>query len=153
MQYGLSLCLRRLGKSFGIYVRVCFCLPVRLQTERGRKRGPFGGGGLQPDPAAVPQRKVVPALHAREGQSEEGGHLFPADLWGHPQRSVQLLALQVCRGDVTARLRVCVYRKPTGVSASIQKPDTHSQGGQFIQQAAVCLAATVSKSQTHFDCV
>lgn len=110
MQYGLSLCLRRLGKSFGIYVRVCFCLHVRLQTERGRKRGPFGGGGLQPDPAAVPQRKVVPALHAGEGQSEEGGHLFPPDLWGHPQRSVQLLDLQVCRGDVFAC--VCTESRP-----------------------------------------
>lgn len=143
MQYGLSLCLRRLGKSFGIYVRVCFCLPVRHQTEWGRKRGPFGGGGLQPDPAAVPQRKVVPALLSGEGKNK-GEHLFSPDPWGHGL--VQLLDLQVCRGYVTGRL--CVFvPKPTGVSASIQKPNTHSQGGQFIQQAAVCLAATVSQSR------
>ena len=71
--YAIYLCLclspgGRLGKSFGIYGAVCFCRPVRFQTERWCKCGPFRGGRLQPDPAAVPQRKVVPAVHPRARQ-------------------------------------------------------------------------------------
>ena len=58
--YAIYLCLclgprGSLSKSFGIYVAVCFCLSVRLETERGCKCGPFRGGRLQLDPAVVPQ--------------------------------------------------------------------------------------------------
>lgn len=89
MQSGPGFCLIRLSKSFDIYVSVCvFVSPVRLQTKRGCKCGPFRGGGLQPDPAALPQREVVPALLSREGQGQEGGHLLPSDFWGRPHRSV-----------------------------------------------------------------
>lgn len=84
--YAIYLCRLRLSpraslsKSFDIYVSMCFCLPVRLQTEWRCKCGPFRGGRLQPDPAAVPQRKVVLALLPGPRQGQERGRLLPPNL-------------------------------------------------------------------------
>lgn len=115
-------------------------MPVRFQTERGCKCGPFRGGGLQPDPAAVPQREVVAALLSREGQAEERGHLFPPDFWGHPHWSVSTTNYQLLRlgvGGVTSRLCACPV---THRCVSIHLKARYAGSWMVVYSAGRCLS-------------